>query len=1216
MSAKEHDHDHDQPGDNTASHPQAPTGPLPATPEHGYWKSLRELEGKAPWQLDPHIKEFEPGTEPTDQPILDPMSRRNFFNLMGASLGLAGLATASGCRRYEKEEIIPLSRRPDGHVPGQVLQYATTFELGGAGHALVATSFEGRPIKLDGNADHPFAGGAIMPGTKSHAGAHTFAQASILHLYDPERSQSPLNKGKGSSFEAFKASLGDLKKALATPGARVLSEATSSPTVLALRRRLEQAGVGWHEYEPISWDNERLGLKQAFGRTVRPVARLDKAETIVTIDCDIFVEHPASMKYSRDFSRSRRKDGSLGVGKMNRLWVAETVMTNTGAMADHRLGIRAELGLPFAMALDAAISGGGAPNSEFLKETKAAQFITVLAEELKTNAGRAVVLAGRRQPPEVHALVAKINQTIGAPGATLDYVEDPDPERPSHLQSITALVQDAQAGRVHTLIILGGNPVYDAPADLDFAGALAKVLATPTPIQGATSTTIHLSEYADETSMACTWHLPKAHFLEAWGDARTWDGTVSLAQPLIVPMYGGLASSELLSLLLGDELGSEQLVRATVGGMAGGTDWKKCVHDGFVPGSNLAPANVQFGGLPAFNLTPGQNAGSRRKNGELEVVYHYSSFTYDGRFANNVWLWETPDFLTKVTWDNYALVSPETAVALNLENNHMVKVTTDGKSVTVPCYVMPGQAKYSIALVLGGGRKIAGRSVIAGGGKSAGPGYNTHVVRTAKAFDIATGASVSNTGEHYVLASVQDHWNYKPGNNKLMGYHDEAGLRFDPEVERRSREDVEEQTNEELEKNRAWTAEAESEFWDDKAEAATDKAPARHLSLFEEHDYTGHRWAMAIDLTVCTGCNSCMVACQSENNIPVVGRKEVINNREMHWIRIDRYFSGSRDEPEIVYQPLACQQCENAPCEQVCPVGATTHSDEGLNDMAYNRCIGTRYCANNCPYKVRKFNFLDWNKEWREARNKVRRLLFNPEVTVRMRGVMEKCTFCVQRIQNAKIHAKAQVRSGQRPGSVDQPLACQQCENAPCEQVCPVGATSHSEEGLNDMAYNRCIGTRYCANNCPYRVRRFNFLDWNKEWREARNKVRRLLFNPDVTVRMRGVMEKCTFCVQRIQNGKIQAKAEIRSGRRQGVVGGPLPDGQIETACQQACPTEAIVFGDLSDTESRVSKLHADRRAYDLLPELYTKPRNRYLTRVLTPNPKMPRTAVANEGGH
>ncbi len=1096
MSAKEHDHDHGHEHDHAHphSHDEQPQAPLPPTLEHGYWKSLRELEGKAPWQLAPHNREFDPGS---DQAPVDPMSRRNFFHLMGASMGLAGLATAAGCRRYEKEEIVPLSHRPENQVPGTTLEYATTYDLAGVAHALVATSYEGRPIHLDGNPDHPFAGGPVLPGTKKHAGASTFAQASILHLYDPDRSQNLLNNGKGSSMTAFKLALGELKAQLATPGARVLSEASSSPTLQALKRQLEQKGVQWHEYEPLSWDNERIGTKGAFGRPVRPIAKLDKCETIVTIDCDIFVEHPASLRYSRDFARSRRKDGSLGPGKMNRLWVAESVFSNTGAMADHRLPMRSELGLPFAMALDASLSGGGMPNSEFLKESKVAQFISVLTEELKANRGRAVVIAGRRQPPEVHALVAKINDAIGAPGATLDYVEDPEPGRLPHLQSIQQLAQDMNAGRVPMLVILGGNPVYDAPKDLDgkgldFATALSKV-----------KTSIHLSEYQDETSHKTTWHVPKAHFLEAWGDARTWDGTVSVAQPLIEPIYGGISSIQMISLLMGDEQTGEALVKSTLAGL-GHTNWKQHVHDGFVANTALPPAQVSLQALAPFNLTAGQQAGSKRKNGELEVVFHFSSFTYDGRFANNPWLWETPDFLTKVTWDNYALVSPETAAALGIKNDEMITVKIGDRSIKLPCYTMPGQARYSIGLVVGGGRTLSGRAAAVGGQRSGtnSPGWDTYAVRTAAGFQFATGATVTGGGGTYELANVQDHWDYKPGNNKLMG-NAESALQFDHEVNRRAKDLVEEITGEELDKDRGWKQEAEEEFWDDHKEAQVSGKPARHLSLFEEKEYTSaHRWAMAIDLSTCTGCNACMVACQSENNVPTVGRIEVIHNREMHWIRIDRYFTGSPEEPHVVHQPLGCQQCENAPCEQVCPVGATSHSDEGLNDMAYNRCIGTRYCANNCPYRVRRFNFLDWNKEYREARNKVRRLLFNPDVTVRMRGVMEKCTFCVQRIQNGKIRAKAQIRN-------------------------PIPGTQPPATSVN-----------------------------------------------------------ATF-----------------------------PDGYIETACQMACPTEAIVFGDLNDKNSRVAKLHADRRSYALLPELYTKPRNRYLTRVLNPHPKMPQPPKA-EGGH
>jgi MoCo/4Fe-4S cofactor protein with predicted Tat translocation signal len=1083
------DHGHDHHGHHNHPHPhadEAPAAPLPATLEHGYWKSLRELAGQAPWQLqNAGNKEFPPGAD--QPPAIDPLSRRNFFHLMGASMGLAGLgAVAAGCQRYEKEEIVPLARRPENQTPSQTLQYATTFELGGVAHPLIATSYEGRPIHLDGNPEHPFNGGGIVPGTARHAGVSTFAQASILHLFDPDRSQNPLNKGQGTTMDQVRDALAQIVKAIPAGGVRVLAEATSSPTVRMLRDKLAQLGVGWHEYEPLSWDNERVGTKMAFGRPLRPLARLDRAHTIVTIDCDIFVEHPVAARYNRDFARSRRKDGSLGIGKMNRLYAVESTFTNTGAMADHRLPLRSELGLPFAMALDAALGGGLAPVAEFLREQKVTQFIAALAEELKANAGKAVVLAGRRQPPEVHAVVAKINESIGAStggsGATLDYVEDPDSTRPRHVDAIKQLTTDIAGHQVQTLLILGGNPVYDAPADLDFLAALKQV-----------ATSVHLSLYQDETSKQCTWHIPRAHFLESWGDSRTWDGTISLAQPLIAPLYGGVSSAELLSILLGDEHGGEHLVRTTH--EAHGT-WRQNLHDGFVPGTALPTVSAKVAGFQPPGLQQSQLTSSKRRNGELEVTFHFSSFTYDGRFANNAWLWETPDFLTKVTWDNYALVSPETATALGLDNDTIISVKVGDKTVELPCYTMPGQARYSIALVLGGGRTDAGHVATHPhnvGDKPDGNwvvGFNTYKVRTTAGFDYATACSATPTGRKYELASIQDHWDFRPGLLKDIG---------NEEIAERQKDLVRTTTLDQL--AHGWKAEEEEEFWDDGAVAAGEHKTARHLSLFEEHTYNGHRWAMAIDLSTCTGCNACMVACQSENNVPVVGRREVINNREMSWIRIDRYFTGPPDDPQVAYQPVGCQQCENAPCEQVCPVGATQHSEEGLNDMAYNRCIGTRYCANNCPYKVRRFNFLDWNKEFREARAKVRRLLFNPDVTVRMRGVMEKCTYCVQRIQNAKIKWKAQHRV-QVPGT-------------------PVT----------------------------------------------------------------------------------------------GSVTDPLPDGTVETACQMACPSEAIVFGDLQDPESRVSKLHALRESYALLPDNYTRPRTRFIARVRNPNPKLEPTAAAHEGG-
>jgi MoCo/4Fe-4S cofactor protein with predicted Tat translocation signal len=1014
-------YEHEQ-GRNGEHHHDEPLAALPLTPAptpvHGYWKSLRELAGTAELQVGGH--EFPPGA---DQPSKDPLSRRNFFQLMGASMALAGVGA---CRRYEKEEIVPLARRPEDQTPGLTQQYATAFELGGVGHGLLATAFEGRPIKLDGNPEHPFASGGIVTGTERHAGASTFAQASILHLYDPDRSQSPTSDhGTSSSMEAFRAQLPQLRAGLGKT--HVLSEATSSPTARALRAELIGKGVTWHEYEPLSWDNERVGTRMAFGeRSLRPIAKLDRAETIVTLDCDIFLDHPAAMKYSRDFARSRRQDGSLGIARMNRLWTIESVFTSTGAMADHRLALRSELGLPFAMALDAALAGGAPPSSEFLKEPKVEKYLKVLVDELKQNKGKAVVIAGRRQPPEVHALVARVNDAIGAPGNTLEYVEDPDGDRPTHLSSITELAKQMTAGQVGTLIIIGGNPVYDAPADLGFADALKNV-----------KTSIHLHAYRNETSQLTTWHVPRAHFLEAWGDIRTWDGTISVAQPLIAPLYGGLSVIELYALLLGQDKGGQELVQEVHKALGYEAAWRQSVHDGFVAGSQLPVMQGSLVGFPLPPLSGGQLGGSLRKNGELEIVFHPSSFTYDGRFANNAWLWETPDFLTKVTWDNYALVGANTASGLGLENDTLIEVTVGDRKIELPCYTIPGQARGTIGLVLGGGRTAAGR---VGGTAARTVGWDTYKVRTTSGWHYTAKGSAKPTGKSYTLANIQEHWDIRTGlGNRPEIAHDATKLNAEGLAERIP-ELIRETTNKTLREAKEWRAEASEGFFNDLEHAGNKDRPGEGgMSLFKEKDYEGHRWAMAIDLSLCTGCNACMVACQAENNVPVVGRKEVMNNREMSWIRIDRYFSGSVEDPTVVHQPIACQQCEQAPCEQVCPVGATSHSDEGLNDMAYNRCIGTRYCANNCPYKVRRFNFLDWNKEWRDARNRVRRLLFNPDVTVRMRGVMEKCTFCVQRIQNAKIRTKAAVRTGREPGSITGPLPDGAIETA-CQQACPTEA--------------------------------------------------------------------------------------------------------------------------------------------------------------------------------
>jgi len=1081
-------------------------------PGHGprYWKTLSELSNN-----ETSVGSSDEFPTPLDQTV-DPLSRRNFFRLMGASMALAGVA-GPGCQRYEREEIVPLARRPEDQVPGTTLQYASVFELAGWGQPLVVSSYEGRPIHIDGNPEHPFAGDAApAPASdkvRRHAGTSPYAQASVLNVYDQDRSKSPVQHGKGATFDDFKTWLANARTAMkANPGGvRVLSEASSSPTLAQARRALlaQLPGATWHEWEPVSFDNERAGLKLAFGRPLRTLAHLDRADTIVALDSDLFLEHPAAMRYARDWAKNRNPEA-----KMNRLYAVESSFSQTGSVADHRLPLRSELVLAFATALDNVLSGGAPPSAEFLNEAKVQKFLTVLAAELKANRGKAVVLAGRRQPPQVHALVAKINDALGAVGTTLDYLDDAE-DRPTHVDAISKLVADMNGGQVKHLFVLGGNPVYDAPADLDFGSALGKV-----------ENTVRLSEYEDETSEKCLWHLPRANYLESWGDARSWDGTWTIQQPLIVPLYGGISAIELVSLVMGEEKTGEALVRAAVESAGGGVAWRKAVHDGFVANTALQPATVQMSGqLPSPDIGGSKSGGSRVKNGALEVVFLSSSSTWDGRYANNAWLQETPDFFTKVVWDNFALVAPATAQDLGVSNDTKITVKVGDKSLEVGCYVMPGQAMGSIGLVLGGGRTKAGSK----GGTSVDTavGFDTYKLRTSKAIDIASGASVS-AGPTYKFSGTQEHWDIRNGIDKSLFSFDAGGdgtAERLPELVRQ----VDVAAYHGGTEGKQWDARPEDEFWREPGDwvdasgnvvmgppGSEDEAKARHLelrdgkwfdpngaevmplpttddegaargltrrrgrdhSLFEEHQYeTHHRWGMAIDLSTCISCNSCMVACQSENNIPVVGKQSVGRNREMHWIRIDRYFEGSPDDPRIVNQPVACQQCENAPCEQVCPVGATMHSSEGLNDMVYNRCVGTRYCLNNCPYRVRRFNFLDWNKEFKEARNRVRKLVMNPEVTVRHRGVMEKCTYCVQRIQNKKIKAK------------------------------------------ND--------------------------------------------------------------------------------RRD------LVDGEITTACQDACPTQAIVFGDLADPKSRVLALHNSRRSYALLGHLNTKPRTEYLARVRNPNPEL-----------
>jgi MoCo/4Fe-4S cofactor protein with predicted Tat translocation signal len=919
-----------------------------------YWRSLGE-RADTPEFREMLAREYP--NEPWE--ALPPATRRSFLKVMGASLALAGLA---GCR-YPKEEIVPFAR-PAGYTPGVALQYATAMELGGVASGLLVTSYDGRPTKVEGNPGHPVNQGA----------ADAITQASILGLYDPSRSRSPARRQDGQrstvEWDGFadyvRDQFGSLK-GRGGQGLHILSEASSSVTLEAQRKRLQSVYplAAWHEYEPLSWDNERKGTMIAFGEPMRPQYSLDKADVVVCLDADPLSDHPAAVKHARDFADGRRRADS---GAMNRLYAVESVFSVTGTMADHRFPVQSRQVETVAGQLAAAVAPSSAGAFErYASSSFRPRFVEGIAKDLLAHHGRCVVIAGPRQPAEVHAMAHAMNVALGAVGTTVTYTADPEPQRPSHVDAIASAADAMRSGSVDTLLILGGNPVYDAPADVDFAGALAKV-----------PNSIHLSLYEDETSRACQWHLPRAHYLESWGDARAYDGTVSVVQPLIEPLYGGKTPVEVLSFVLDDSPAKGyDLVRAALAPLAAGADferfWTRALNDGIVPNTAwplATPAQRHFA------LLADQNRAAQSDG--LEVVFVRDVKVHDGRFANNGWLQEMPDPLTKMTWDNAAIVAPATAKTLGVKADDLIKLRANGREIEAAVYVLPGQAADSITIALGYGRKAAGKV-------ADGAGFDAYMLRTAGAMGFAGGASVQKTGGTYALSCTQDHHAI-----------DLIGLRG---TEKRLGELVREADF--------------AEYKDDPA-AVKEKfhEPELH-QMYGSHPYTeGYQWGMSIDLNACTGCGACAVACTAENNVPVVGKEQVGRSREMHWLRIDRYFKGTPEAPQVAQQPVACVQCENAPCEQVCPVGATVHSAEGLNQMTYNRCVGTRYCANNCPYKVRRFNWFNFHKQMTETE----KMAQNPEVTVRARGVMEKCTYCVQRIEAVKIVAKnagREIRDGE-----------------------------------------------------------------------------------------------------------------------------------------------------------------------------------------------------------
>jgi len=980
-----------------------------------YWRSLEELAGSEEFQEMLH-REFPKGASEW----LDSFSRRGFLKTMGASLALAGL---TGCTKMPITEIVPYVRQPENIVPGRPMFYATAFTLSGYASPILVESHLFRPTKVEGNPQHP----------ASLGGTDVYAQASLLDLYDPDRAQNITYLGDVRSWNAFLEALrGPLsaEKSMAGGGVRILTQTVTSPTLAAQIRDYLAANpqAKWHVYEPINRDNVYEGAKLAFGEPVETRYDLSKADVIVSLDADfLYAGFPGSARYTRDFAARRNPDAN-----MNRLYVVESTPSSTGMKADHRVPVRASDVAAHAQTIASLI---GVKVGEIGPPGESA-FIKAVATDLASHRGSSVVIAGDHQPPAVHALAHAINDALGNVGRTVFYTEPVDANPVNRNQSLHELVEDIRAGKVDLLLILGGNPAYDAPAELDFASALKS---------NAVALKVFLGSHRNETAELCQWHVPEAHYLESWSDARAYDGTVSIIQPLIEPLYGGKSAHELVAILTGQSgVSDRDLVQQYWQKQHTGADfdafWRKSLHDGWIEGAALATKQGKFD-LSRLNLAKESiSITAPRETGVYELNFRRDPSIYDGRFSNNGWLQELPKPLTKLTWDNPIMIGPAMAERLKLNFKDVAELEFNGKKVKGAVWIQAGHPDNSITVFLGYGRTRAGRV-------GTGTGFDVYPLRTRQAPWFADGAKLTPTGETYNLASTQGYQSMEtPDGSKR------------PLVQERSLEEYKKEPN-----------------------FAKEGEPPPELTLYKPPvDYSKemYSWGMAIDLNACVGCNNCIVACQSENNIAVVGKEQTLRGRHMHWLRVDTYYNGPRENPKGFFQPLPCMQCENAPCELVCPVQATIHSTEGLNDMVYNRCVGTRYCSNNCPYKVRRFNFLLF-QDWETPQFKLMR---NPDVTVRSRGVMEKCTYCVQRISEKRIDTEtASVRKGK----------------------------------------------------------------------------------------------------------------DIRIG------------DELQTACQQSCPANAIVFGNLNDPNSLVNKWKAQARNYSLLGELNTRPRTTYLAEVRNPNPEL-----------